>query len=123
VAWKFGDHARLENFFDFAHGAVSMQIGAVARNDARRFLAAMLQRVKTEISELGCFRMAEHAEDATFVVEVIVEKDVRRGHGMCSVRTSELAQASRRESSGDRIAARPRISMRKSAPRLTRPIS
>src|SRR5437879_12824064 len=100
-----------------------MQVGAVARNDPGRFLPAMLQCVKTEIGELGRLGMAEYAEDAAFVVEVIVEKDVRRGHGMCSARTSELAQASRRESSGDRIAARPRISMRKSAPRVTRPIS
>ena len=107
VARKFGDHVGLENFFDFAHGAVRMQVGAVARNDPGRFLPAMLQCVKTEIGELGRLGMAEYAEDAAFVVEVVVEKDVRRGHGMCSARTSELAQASRRDWSGDWITTRP----------------
>ena len=45
---------------------------AVGRGDAGRFLAAMLQRVEAEIGELGGFGMAEDAEDAAVIVEMIV---------------------------------------------------
>ena len=72
-AGKLGEHAGLlENFFDFAHGAVELQFRAVARDDAGGFLAAMLERVEAEIGEVGRLRMTEDAEDATVVVEVVV---------------------------------------------------
>src|SRR5260370_26184085 len=51
AAGELRDHARLENFFDFAHGAGHVQVFAVARDHAGGFLAAMLQRVKTQIHE------------------------------------------------------------------------
>ena len=73
VARKFCENGGSEDLFDLAHGAVEVQFGAIAGDDARGFLAAMLQRVKTEISEVGGFGMAEDAEDTTLVVEVIVE--------------------------------------------------
>ena len=50
----------------------SIEIGAIAGNDAGGFLAAMLERIEAEVGEVGGFGMAEDAEDATFVVEVIV---------------------------------------------------
>ncbi len=65
-------HTRLKNFFDLAHRAVHVQLFAVARNDARRLLAAMLQRVQPEIGKVRRFRMAEDAKHTAFVVEVIV---------------------------------------------------
>src|SRR5260370_3410775 len=49
AARELREHAGLENFFDFAHGAVDVQLFAVARDDAGGFLAAMLQRIQTEI--------------------------------------------------------------------------
>ena len=49
-----------------------VQLDSVARGDPRRFLAAMLQRVQTEIGQLGGFRMAEDAEHAAVIVEVVV---------------------------------------------------
>ena len=51
---------------------VDAQVRAIARGDARRFLAAMLQRVQAEIGQLGRFGMAENAEYAAVIVEVIV---------------------------------------------------
>src|SRR5713101_6032074 len=77
AARELCEHAWLENFFDFAHRAMDVQLFAVAGNDAGGFLAAMLQGVETEIGEVRRFRMAEDAEDTTLVVEVIVENLVR----------------------------------------------
>jgi hypothetical protein len=58
-----------------------MKLIAVARDNAGGFLAAMLQRVKSEIGEIGGFGVAEHAEDTTFVMEMIVENRLNQIHG------------------------------------------
>jgi hypothetical protein len=47
---------------------MKVEIGAVARNDAGGFLAAMLKRVEAEVGEIGSFGMAEDAEDTTLVI-------------------------------------------------------
>jgi hypothetical protein len=75
VAGEFCENAGDEDFLDFTHGAVDVEIVAVARDDAGGFLAAMLERVETEVGEVGGFGMSEDAEDTTFVVEVIVPSD------------------------------------------------
>ena len=69
---KLGKHRGLKNFLDVAHGAVEVEFGTVARNNAGGFLAAMLKRVKPEIGEIGGFGMAEDAEHTTLVVKMIV---------------------------------------------------
>src|SRR5260370_7182573 len=86
------EHAGLENFFDFAHGAVDVQLFAVARDDAGGFLAAMLQRIQPEICEVRRFGMAEDAEDTTLVVEVIVGESEFLTHFEVNLRSSEWAQ-------------------------------
>ena len=43
---EFCENARLKNLFDFAHRAMEPEFGAVACDDAGRFLAAMLQGVE-----------------------------------------------------------------------------
>jgi hypothetical protein len=86
-AGEFCEDGGHENFFDFAHGAMEIEIGAIARNDASRFLAAMLERVETEIGEIGGFGMAEDAKDAAFVVEVIVSEGEFLRHFMCDRNT------------------------------------
>ncbi len=73
AAGKLGENAWLKNFLDFAHGAVEIEFRAVARDDAGGFLPAMLQGVEAEIGEIRGFGMAKDAEDATVVVEVVVE--------------------------------------------------
>src|SRR5215831_5692177 len=90
-AGEFCENAGLENFLDFAHGAVELEFGAVARDDAGGFLAAMLERVETEIDEVRRFGMAEDAEDATVVVEVVVEV-VRAVHEDLTLRCLNMVQ-------------------------------
>jgi hypothetical protein len=52
---------------------MGVEFVAVAGNDAGGFLTAMLQRVKAEIDEFCGFGVAEDADDAAVVVEVVVE--------------------------------------------------
>src|SRR5258708_31800295 len=122
-ARKLREHARLENFFDFAHRAVHVQLFAIARDDAGRFLAAVLQRVKTQIHEVRGFGVAEDAEYTTLVVKMIVGEGEFLAHFLVSVRSSELAQASRSVSTELSTTARRLYSMRKASPRVTWPIS
>ena len=70
---EFRENVGLKNLFDFAHGAVKLEFGAVARDDAGGFLAAVLESVEPKVHEVRGFGMAEDAEDATVVVEVVVE--------------------------------------------------
>jgi hypothetical protein len=53
---------------------MKMQIAAIAGDDSSRFLAAMLQSVKSEIRQLRSFFVAEDPEHATFVVEMVVSE-------------------------------------------------
>jgi len=80
AAGKFCENAGLEDFFDFAHGAMELEFRAVARDDAGGFLAAMLQSVEAEVGEIRGFGMAEDAEHATVVVEMIVVGIVENLH-------------------------------------------
>src|SRR5215472_3680586 len=81
TAGKLREHSWLpENFFDFAHGAMDLQFRAVARDDAGGFLAAVLEGVETEVDKIRGFGVAEDAEDATVVVEVVVENKIWCAH-------------------------------------------
>src|SRR5258708_6844169 len=119
---KLREDAGLENFFDLAHGAVHVQLFAVAGNNAGGFLSAMLQRVKAEIGEVRRLGMAEDAEDTTLVVKMIVCECELLIHFEANVRSSEWAQASRSVSTELSITARPICSMRKASSRVTWPI-
>src|SRR5579863_2023889 len=48
---------------------MSDQRFAVRRDNSRRFLPAMLQRIEAQVYEIGRLRMAEHAEHAALVME------------------------------------------------------
>src|SRR5216684_7076492 len=52
VAREFREDAGDKDFFDFAHSAMDVEIGAVAGDDAGGFLAAMLESVETEVGEI-----------------------------------------------------------------------
>src|SRR5260370_1627239 len=80
AAGELRKDAWLEDFFDFAHRAVDVQFFAVARDNARGFLATMLEGVETEVGKVGSFGVAEDAEDTTFVVEVIVRNGANSIH-------------------------------------------
>src|ERR1700730_4331713 len=73
TAGELREHAGLEDFFDLAHCAVEVELRAVAGDNAGGLLPAMLECVQTKIGKVGRLGMAEHAEDTTFVVEMIVE--------------------------------------------------
>ena len=45
---------------------------AVARDDARRLLAAMLERVQAEVGDVRGLGVAVHRDDAALVVEAVV---------------------------------------------------
>src|SRR5690242_29164 len=107
AAGKFVQHFGLEDFFDFAHGAVGVEFSAVARDNAGRLLAAMLERVKAKIGELGGFVVAVDPDDATVIVEVVVKEHWFGAHFAVTARSSELAQMSRSGSREESITARP----------------
>ena len=67
-AGNAGQHVGGEDVGDQAHGLVQLQLLAVGGGDARRFLAAMLQRVQAEVGELGGLGMAVDGHHATFFV-------------------------------------------------------
>jgi hypothetical protein len=83
-AGEFREDVRLKNFIDLAHGLVRIEIDAVGRDDAGGFLAAMLEGVETEISELGGFGVGEDADDAALVVEMVVAKMIVINHARVS---------------------------------------
>src|SRR5258705_222338 len=128
VAGKPREHLGLKNIRHQPHGFFQMQFAPVARNDSRRFLAAMLQRVEAEIRELRGFGMAEDSTHATVIVETVVFDLNYRAHSAFRkslprrMRSSAPAQASVREGTSALTAARPFSSMRNS-PRVTWPAS
>src|SRR5271170_4207187 len=69
---------------DLAEGPMRVELHAVIRDDPRRLLAAMLQRVEAQRRQRPRFGMAEHAEHAAFFVEMIVVEGVGR-HSVRSV--------------------------------------
>ena len=70
-AGKLRQHVGGEDVGDQPHGLVQLQLLAVGRGDARRFLPAMLQRVQAEVGELGGLGMAVDGHHATFFAQFI----------------------------------------------------
>ena len=114
---------RRKNLFHFAHRAIREKFFAIRGNDSRRFLPAMLQRVQTQIHQLRGLFVAVHSDHAAIIVEVIVGVCEFLRHLDCMVRSSELAQPSRKSSMGESITARPLYSMRSAAFWVTWPAS
>ncbi len=70
LARQRGDHPRVtEIVADEAQAAVRVEPGAVVADDARRLLAAMLQRVQTECGHGRGVGYAPDPEDAAFLVQ------------------------------------------------------
>ena len=72
-----------ESIADQADMALDVELGAVIRDDAGRFLAAMLQRVQPERDNRGRVLPAEDAEHAALVVEMVVGL-VGNGSSICA---------------------------------------
>src|SRR5262245_4409389 len=61
-----------EDVVDQAQALRQLHAVAVAGHDARRFLAAVLQRVEAQVGEARRLRVPEDAEQAATVVEAVV---------------------------------------------------
>jgi hypothetical protein len=61
-----------ERIVDQAHRAVREELLTVARHDPCRLLPSMLKRMKPEVREVRGLAVPVDAEDAAFVVEVVV---------------------------------------------------
>src|SRR5690606_5939009 len=77
------DGALGERVADEAHVPLGMEALTVERDDAAGLLAAMLQGVQTEDGEGRGILMAEDAEDAALLAELVVVKGVRRQFVHC----------------------------------------
>ena len=60
-----------EDLFHMPHALLADQIVAIGRGDASALLAAMLQGIKSEIGELGGFRVSIHPKNPAMIVEFI----------------------------------------------------
>ena len=77
-----------------AHALLEPDPLAVARRDARRLLAAVLQRVEPHVGEVRGLGVAEDAEEAALVVEVIVlegQAAERRRPGLRSAHAPDVS--------------------------------
>jgi hypothetical protein len=59
---------------------MELEFRAVARDDAGRFLAAMLESIKAEVNQIRGFGMAKNSADATLVVEMVVRETEEVAH-------------------------------------------
>src|SRR5438105_14985865 len=99
---KFCENARLKNLFDSAHGAVEMEFRAVAGDDTGGFLAAMLEGIKAEVSEVRGFGMAGDAKHAAVVVNAVVEDHAILLVDTTKIRMSSKSRPARLQPSGGR---------------------
>jgi hypothetical protein len=60
----------VEGFGNVTHRALEAQLGAVRRDDAARFLSAMLQRVQAEIRQSGSVRVAVNSKHSTLFTQL-----------------------------------------------------
>ena len=60
-----------EDLFHMPHALLADQIVAVGGGNARAFLAAMLQGIKSEIGELGGVRVPIDSKNPAMVMELI----------------------------------------------------
>ena len=65
----------IENLRDEAHAFVLAELAAIAGNDARAFLPAMLQRVEAVVRKFRRIRMTINAEHAAVMFGVILHRN------------------------------------------------
>ena len=68
----------LEDLRDQPHAFMGVELFAIGGDDARAFLAAVLQRVKAVVSQLRGVRMAVNAEDAAIMFRVVMHRTSTR---------------------------------------------
>src|ERR1700733_9675816 len=115
------NHFRSENFLHQPQRLVYEYLRAIGRSNPRRFLPAMLQRVKPQVSHLRRFRVPKYPEHAAMVVKMIVPDLNYFAHAFSMAFGSASLHTRRNDSILPCITAAPRYWMRKS-PRVTVPI-
>ncbi len=70
-AAHFREHIFGEDVGDRAHGLVRVRSQAVGRDDPRRFLPAMLQRMQPQVSQFLRLRMGEDRHHAALVMKFV----------------------------------------------------
>src|SRR5215813_4648790 len=63
----------IESFRDVTHLALGNQLVAVRGYDAAGFLTAMLQRIHSQVSHPGGFRVSVDAEHAAFFTQLVIQ--------------------------------------------------
>jgi hypothetical protein len=71
VTGELGENVVREDLRNQAHALDVGQMCAVGGGDAGRFLAAVLERVKSKVGFARGVRMAVDSDDATFFVEFV----------------------------------------------------
>ena len=71
------ENFRVKNLRHETHAMVLEKFSIVAGDDAGAFLAAMLQRVKTVVGQLGSIGMSKNAEHAAIMFGVILHQLAR----------------------------------------------
>src|SRR5689334_8886971 len=72
LAGELRQLVRAEGVLDEPHRAMREELLAVARDDPRGLLPAMLERVQSEVGDVRGLGVAVDREDAALVVEVVV---------------------------------------------------
>ena len=80
---------------------MGVELLAVIGDDAGRFLAAMLQGVQPERRQRGRVGMAENAEDAAFLVQMVIVEGMVVSIGLGSVMALQEPHAEGRERTGE----------------------
>src|SRR5262245_59342028 len=65
------DNIFVEDIGNQTHLSMGNKASAVGRHNAARFLAAVLERIKSQIDHIGRLRMAIHSHDRTFFVKFV----------------------------------------------------
>src|SRR5271154_4639655 len=121
VARQPRNHIRRENFLHQPERLVYVHLRAIGRSYPRRFLPAMLQRIKPQVRHLRRFRVPKDPEHAAMVVKMIVAELNNFAHAFSMAFGSASLHARRNDSILPCITAAPGYWMRNS-PRVTVPI-
>src|SRR5210317_529766 len=65
------DRIALEDIGNEPHIAIGVKVLTISRNNATALLTAVLQSIKTQIGQIGGFRMAKNTENTTFILKLV----------------------------------------------------
>src|SRR5277367_5588297 len=111
VARQPRDHFRREYFLHQTERLVHEYLRAISGSDPRRFLPAMLQRIKPQVRHLRRFRVPKDPEHAAMVVKMIVAELNNFAHASCFLLEIENSRADGTISENATIRNNPNMSL------------